>query len=247
VDTRIVRTRKDVQMPSRKRRGFPPEQKADAVHLVREVGSISQVVHDLDLTDSARDPKAQLPWSEARLFLRDLSTEVTDDDLADFRKWAVAWPPGAQTDRVEINGIGSDGIYEFDPLVNPLGKILESEHIEAVRELEYASALALVDLADVAGACYKDARVQYFDQELFQRKDLAAGEKVSSGLPKFVGTYNYSMNLSHGGWGVEIRFDSAPFPELEWALGEIGGIKAKRIASVQSYIESLDLPVIEEG
>jgi len=66
-------------------------------------------------------------------------------------------------------------------------------------------------------------------------------------LPKFVGTYNYSKNLSHGGWGDEIRFDSAPFPELEWALGEIGGIKAKRIASVQSYIESLDLPVIEEG
>ena len=40
-------------MPSRKRRRFSPEQKADAVHLVREVGSISQVAHDLDLTESA--------------------------------------------------------------------------------------------------------------------------------------------------------------------------------------------------
>ncbi len=40
-------------MPKRKRRRFTAEQKADAVRLVREVGSISQVARDLDLTGSS--------------------------------------------------------------------------------------------------------------------------------------------------------------------------------------------------
>ena len=40
-------------MSKRKRRKFTAEQKADAVRLVREVGSIAQVARDLDLTDSA--------------------------------------------------------------------------------------------------------------------------------------------------------------------------------------------------
>ena len=40
-------------MPKRKRRKFTAEQKADAVRLVREVGSITQVSRDLDLTESA--------------------------------------------------------------------------------------------------------------------------------------------------------------------------------------------------
>ncbi len=40
-------------MPKRKRRKFTAEQKADAVRLVREVGSITQVARDLDLTESA--------------------------------------------------------------------------------------------------------------------------------------------------------------------------------------------------
>jgi len=40
-------------MPKRKRRKFTAEQKADAVRLVREVGSIPQVARDLDLTESA--------------------------------------------------------------------------------------------------------------------------------------------------------------------------------------------------
>ena len=40
-------------MPKRKRRRFTAEQKADAVRLVREVGSIPKVAEDLDLTDSA--------------------------------------------------------------------------------------------------------------------------------------------------------------------------------------------------
>ena len=40
-------------MPQRKRRHFTPEQKADAIRLVHEVGSVPQVAKDLDLTESA--------------------------------------------------------------------------------------------------------------------------------------------------------------------------------------------------
>ena len=40
-------------MPKRRRRKFTPEQKADAVQLVREVGSLAQVARDLDLTESS--------------------------------------------------------------------------------------------------------------------------------------------------------------------------------------------------
>ena len=40
-------------MPKRKRRHFTPEQKADAVRLVREVGSVGRVAKDLDLTETA--------------------------------------------------------------------------------------------------------------------------------------------------------------------------------------------------
>ena len=40
-------------MPRRKRRSYTSEQKADAVGLVREVGILSQVARDLDLTQSS--------------------------------------------------------------------------------------------------------------------------------------------------------------------------------------------------
>ena len=40
-------------MPRRKRREFTAEQKTDAVRLVREVGNLSKVARDLDLTQSA--------------------------------------------------------------------------------------------------------------------------------------------------------------------------------------------------
>jgi transposase len=40
-------------MPRRNRRFFTPEQKADAVRLVRKVGSVSRVAKDLDLTETA--------------------------------------------------------------------------------------------------------------------------------------------------------------------------------------------------
>ena len=44
--------REDVHMAKRKRRSFTPEEKADAVRLVREVGSIGKVARDLDLTET---------------------------------------------------------------------------------------------------------------------------------------------------------------------------------------------------
>ncbi len=40
-------------MPRRNRRFFTPEQKADAVRLVRKVGSVPRVAKDLDLTETA--------------------------------------------------------------------------------------------------------------------------------------------------------------------------------------------------
>ena len=40
-------------MPKRARRKYTPEQKADAVRLVREVGNLSQVARDLDLTETS--------------------------------------------------------------------------------------------------------------------------------------------------------------------------------------------------
>jgi transposase-like protein len=40
-------------MPKRERRSYTREQKADAVRMVREVGNLSQVARDLDLTQSS--------------------------------------------------------------------------------------------------------------------------------------------------------------------------------------------------
>ena len=40
-------------MSRRNRRFFTPEQKSDAVRLVRKVGSVSRVAKDLDLTETA--------------------------------------------------------------------------------------------------------------------------------------------------------------------------------------------------
>ncbi len=41
------------EMPRRKRREYTPEQKADAVRMVREVGNLAQVARDLELTESS--------------------------------------------------------------------------------------------------------------------------------------------------------------------------------------------------
>ena len=40
-------------MPRRKRRGFTPEERADAVRMVREVGNLARVARDLDLTETS--------------------------------------------------------------------------------------------------------------------------------------------------------------------------------------------------
>lgn len=53
MDTSDRATREDVQMPRRKRRKFTPEEKADAVRLVREVGNLAKVARDLDLTETS--------------------------------------------------------------------------------------------------------------------------------------------------------------------------------------------------
>jgi transposase len=75
-------------MPKRNRRKYTPEQKADAVRMVREVGNLSQVARDLDLTasslrnwvkqaeiDAGRGPEGALT-SEEREELRRLRRQV---------------------------------------------------------------------------------------------------------------------------------------------------------------------------
>ena len=40
-------------MPKRKRRSFTPEEKADAVRMVRETGNLAKTAWDLDLTETS--------------------------------------------------------------------------------------------------------------------------------------------------------------------------------------------------
>lgn len=91
-------------MSSRKRRSFTPQQKADAVELVRRVGSVSKVAQDLDLTESVlhnwvkrarideqRRPEGPLT-TEERQELRRLQREVsTLRQERDFLKKAAAF------------------------------------------------------------------------------------------------------------------------------------------------------------
>ncbi len=64
VDTRDRAMREDVPMPKRKRRSFTPEQKADAVRMVREVGSACEVARRLDLTETALRTRSMIPYRE---------------------------------------------------------------------------------------------------------------------------------------------------------------------------------------
>ncbi len=96
--------REDVDMPRRKRRKFTPEQKADAVRMVREVGNLAKVARDLDLTESAltqwvkqaeiddgRGPEGALT-SEEREELRRLRRRVRTLEMErDFAKKAAAF------------------------------------------------------------------------------------------------------------------------------------------------------------
>lgn len=91
-------------MSNRKRRSFTPQQKADAVELVRRVGSVSKVARDLDLTvsvlhkwvtqaqiDEQRRPEGPLTTDE-RQELRRLQREVsTLRQERDFLKKAAAF------------------------------------------------------------------------------------------------------------------------------------------------------------
>lgn len=91
-------------MPSKKRRNFTPGQKADAVELVRRVGSIAQVARDLELSQSSlykwvqqaeidekRSPGGPLTTDE-RQELRRLQREVsTLQKERDFLKKAAAF------------------------------------------------------------------------------------------------------------------------------------------------------------
>lgn len=67
-------------MTKKKRRSFTPEQKADAVRLVRETGSVSKVVEDLDLTESSlRNWMKQAEIDEGRGPAGALTTEEREE------------------------------------------------------------------------------------------------------------------------------------------------------------------------
>jgi transposase len=91
-------------MSRRNRRKYTPEQKADAVRLVREVGNLAQVARDLELTetslrnwvkqaevDGGRGPEGALT-TEEREELRRLRRENRTLELErDFLKKAAAF------------------------------------------------------------------------------------------------------------------------------------------------------------
>jgi transposase len=91
-------------MARRQRRKYTPEQRADAVRLVREVGNLSKVARDLDLTegtlrqwvqraeiDAGRGPEGALTTDE-REELRRLRRECRTLEMErDFLKKAAAF------------------------------------------------------------------------------------------------------------------------------------------------------------
>jgi len=91
-------------MPKRKRRIYTPEQKTDAVRMVREVGNLAQVARDLDLTvsslrnwvkqaliDEGKGPEGALT-TEERAELRRLRRENRRlESERDFLKKAAAF------------------------------------------------------------------------------------------------------------------------------------------------------------
>lgn len=91
-------------MSRRNRRKYTPEQKADAVRMVREVGNLSKVARDLELTetslrnwvkqaeiDAGRGPEGALT-SEEREELRRLRRQVHTLEMErDFAKKAAAF------------------------------------------------------------------------------------------------------------------------------------------------------------
>ena len=91
-------------MPRRKRRSFTPEEKADAVRMVRETGNLAKTARDLDLTETAlrnwvkqadvdegKGPEGALTSSELKE-LRELRRRVRTLEMErDFAKKAAAF------------------------------------------------------------------------------------------------------------------------------------------------------------
>ena len=91
-------------MPKRARRKFSPEQKADAVRLVKEVGNVAQVARDLDISanllhawikqsqiDAGQGPPGALT-TEERAELVQLRREIRTLQMErDFLKKAAAF------------------------------------------------------------------------------------------------------------------------------------------------------------
>lgn len=70
-------------MPRRKRREFTPDEKADAVRLVREVGNVARVARDLDLTEtSLRNWVKQANIDEGK----GSEGELTSEELQELRR-----------------------------------------------------------------------------------------------------------------------------------------------------------------
>lgn len=91
-------------MAQRKRRHFTPEQKADAVQLVRRTGNMSKVARDLDLTetslrnwvkqaeiDAGKGPEGALTSSEREELQRLRRENRTLEMERDFLKKAAAF------------------------------------------------------------------------------------------------------------------------------------------------------------
>ena len=67
-------------MPRRKRRKFTPEEKADAVRMVRAEGNLARVARDLDLTETAlRHWVRQADIDEGRGAEADLTTDEKEE------------------------------------------------------------------------------------------------------------------------------------------------------------------------
>jgi transposase len=96
--------REDVHMPKRARRKFTPQQKADAVRLVHQVGNLSQVARDLDLNpnvlrswrrqaevDAGKGPGGALTTDERAELTRLRRENRTLEMERDFLKKAAAF------------------------------------------------------------------------------------------------------------------------------------------------------------